>query len=283
MGGFRVAADQHKTEAVRARCAPGLLATSIVLIALSSPAAAGGYPHELDPQRESATVAAGGLLGVVALGLHEQHDALTPTALASLTPSDVIRIDRSATARWSPGASFASDLLQRILIPMPLTLAITGRGKDEPAVPAVMCAEVVLLTSSIVQLLKGVFPRNRPFVYNPDSRIPLEEKLANGARRSFPSGHAANAFAAAVFMGTVYGDLYPDSNARGWVWGAALTAAACTALLRYVAGRHYPSDLVVGAGVGAAIGYLVPHWHKVDSDEEGRASTVPLLAWRITF
>jgi membrane-associated phospholipid phosphatase len=66
----------------------------------------------------------------------------------------------------------------------------------------------------------------------------------------------------------VFEKLYPESSARGWVWGGCLTAAATTGYLRYAAGRHYPSDILVGAAMGAFVGYLVPRLHEIETAPE---------------
>ena len=38
---------------------------------------------------------------------------------------------------------------------------------------------------------------------------------------------------------------------------------AVTGYLRFKAGKHFPTDIIVGYGVGATIGYLVPELHKL--------------------
>jgi hypothetical protein len=48
---------------------------------------------------------------------------------------------------------------------------------------------------------------------------------------------------------------------RALWWGAMMGGAAATAHLRVRAGKHFYSDVVVGALVGSAIGILVPRLH----------------------
>jgi membrane-associated phospholipid phosphatase len=67
-----------------------------------------------------------------------------------------------------------------------------------------------------------------------------------------------------VFFAGSFARLNPDSGARGWVWGGCLTAAAATGVLRWVAGRHFPTDILAGAAVGATAGWLVPRLHEAD-------------------
>jgi len=46
------------------------------------------------------------------------------------------------------------------------------------------------------------------------------------------------------------------------VWTAAATIPAITGYLRVRGGRHFPTDVIGGYIVGAAVGCLVPHLHR---------------------
>jgi PAP2 superfamily len=61
---------------------------------------------------------------------------------------------------------------------------------------------------------------------------------------SFPSGHTANAFAAAEFLRQEYKDVSP------WYGIAGYAAAAATGYLRVSNNRHWAGDVIAGAGVG---------------------------------
>ncbi|WP_442591282.1 phosphatase PAP2 family protein [Pedobacter sp. AW31-3R] len=78
---------------------------------------------------------------------------------------------------------------------------------------------------------------------------------------SFPSGHTANAFAAAEFLNREYRDVSP------WIGYAGYTVATATGVLRMYNNKHWLSDVVAGAGVGIAstkIAYLIyPHLKKL--------------------
>lgn len=63
---------------------------------------------------------------------------------------------------------------------------------------------------------------------------------------SFPSGHAAAAFASAEFMRQEYKDVSP------WYGVAGYMAAGATGALRMYNNRHWMSDVLAGAGVGIA-------------------------------
>ena len=126
-------------------------------------------------------------------------------------------------------------------------------------------ASVAMLANQIVKfvaLRERPYTRSGPYPENdPDSRL------------SFYSGHTTTAFALAVSGATLYdmrGGRYP-----GVVWGVALALAAGVGYLRIGADKHYFTDVLVGALVGAAAGYLVPKlFHQKDGDEGGTQYTL---------
>jgi undecaprenyl-diphosphatase len=94
------------------------------------------------------------------------------------------------------------------------------------------------------QLLKNLLCRARPnaagagefFAAFPCVPVPY-------ALASFPSGHATTAFA----LATVLSLWYPRGR---WVWGAG---AVLVGWSRIVLGSHFPSDVLAGAVLGAAV------------------------------
>jgi undecaprenyl-diphosphatase len=85
------------------------------------------------------------------------------------------------------------------------------------------------------QILKPLVARDRPYLHVPGLACPF----GAGGGFSMPSNHAANAFALAAAFGAP------------WIWGVAVAVA----MLRLVAGVHYPSDVLVGALIGGGVGY----------------------------
>jgi undecaprenyl-diphosphatase len=63
---------------------------------------------------------------------------------------------------------------------------------------------------------------------------------------SFPSGHTAGSFAAAVALSGVYPEDRP----------LLLLLASAVGVSRVYLGHHFPSDVLVGAAAGAAVGML---------------------------
>lgn len=94
--------------------------------------------------------------------------------------------------------------------------------------------------------LKHTFPERRPDGSN---------------RRSFPSGHASISFAAAATL----------QNRYGWEAGVpAQLAASFVALSRVEARKHHWYDVVAGAAIGEASGFLIT---------SKRTARVQVLPW----
>ncbi|MCU0608333.1 MAG: phosphatase PAP2 family protein [Chitinispirillaceae bacterium] len=201
-----------------------------------------------------------GLAGCIGAFLAETSPAsLTRAEISLLSRDDVNAMDRNATFHYSHNAGRASDVLSGVLIVAPLGLITAIRGRNSVTTFSVMYAEVLMLAYALPSLGKQLSGRARPYLYNPD--VPLENKLGSDALSSFFSRHTTIAFASACYLSTVFDDAYPHSESGRWVRIAALSAASATGYLRYAAGQHFPSDILVGALVGSAIGFGVPFAH----------------------
>jgi len=53
-----------------------------------------------------------------------------------------------------------------------------------------------------------------------------------------------------------------DSRMKPIVWATAISLPAVTGLLRYEAGKHYLSDVIIAYGMGAMVGTLIPKMHE---------------------
>ena len=108
---------------------------------------------------------------------------------------------------------------------------------------AALALAVLLATIVADYALKPAFDRVRPFVASP-------AVLVIGGRphdASFPSGHAANAFASALILSTTV----PRGRIVWW------PVAAAIAYSRIYLGVHYPLDVIGGAFVGLVCAALV--------------------------
>ncbi|GIV34067.1 MAG: hypothetical protein KatS3mg031_1602 [Chitinophagales bacterium] len=183
----------------------------------------------------------------------------TPEQVQALDKQDIWVIDRHATQRWSPPAAIASDVFLYTGIAMPALLFINKNVRREKYV-SLMYAETLLMTMGVTNIVKVLTKRYRPFAYNP--AVAMDKRTEKDARKSFFSGHTSLTASASFFMARVYCDLNPDSRLKPLVWTSAALLPAIVGMLRYLAGKHYPTDILAGYVTGAGIGFLVPYLHK---------------------
>ncbi len=168
-------------------------------------------------------------------------------------------IDALGRTRVDAGAARASDALLYGTLALGLggTPILAGPGAAGPALGNVV--EAFAINGAITELTKQAVDRPRPYTLG-DGRTgsPDDDK-------SFFSGHssttAAVAFAAARTV-DLSADLAPA--ARVGLYGGATALSATTAALRVAAGKHWPSDVIVGLLVGGSVGWLVPELHRAD-------------------
>ncbi|ORM16552.1 bifunctional phosphatase PAP2/diacylglycerol kinase family protein [Prescottella equi] len=132
-------------------------------------------------------------------------------------------------------------------------MGLAGGRARRAAVRGVLAVAGASALSNAV--LKPVFPRRRPPAGTPEFTV--RRGLPAPRSSSFPSGHSASAaaFATAVALE------YPAA-------GVALAPlAAAVAYSRVHTGVHWPSDIAVGAGVGAAVALATRRWWAVRDEE----------------
>jgi membrane-associated phospholipid phosphatase len=148
----------------------------------------------------------------------------------------VARIDIPALDRTMRGLSDAANY-SRIWIGAAVLIGVAGGDDGRRA--AVDGLVSIAVTSAVVNAaLKPLGQRRRP-----DREAPPARQVRMPSSRSFPSGHAASAFAFAT-------------GAAGTQPQIALplrTLAALVAYSRVHTGVHYPGDVVVGSLLGVLL------------------------------
>jgi undecaprenyl-diphosphatase len=118
-----------------------------------------------------------------------------------------------------------------------IALAVSGVAH---AWKIVMAALLATGTAHVIYgVAKRVIGRKRPFERDPALQ-PLARVLD---RYSFPSGHCM----------TLTAVLIPIVHAAPRVWPVAFGALAILSWCRLAAAHHYPSDVIAGIGLGAAV------------------------------
>jgi membrane-associated phospholipid phosphatase len=166
-----------------------------------------------------------------------------------------------ADLRWDDTelANVASNVTGFALAPLAslglceVAAGVDGRSRDAPA-NALVVLEAVVLAGALGEAVKLAAGRQRPFAHfrDPSAAGPRDpdENL------SFYSGHTTLDFSLAVASGTL-------ASMRGYrlapaVWASALPVAFLTGYLRIAADRHYFTDVLTGALLGSAVGFVVP-------------------------
>lgn len=130
-----------------------------------------------------------------------------------------------------------------------------GRGKPACASALVWAAAAVLGT----QAISSLWARPRPTDAHPGEAV--LHFVSPSANPSFPSDHAAAAFAIAFAV------LFVSRRAGLWF----LVAAAAVGVSRILVGLHYPGDVLAGAAVGFFAAWAV---HRV-----ARRPLMAIVGW----
>jgi len=115
-------------------------------------------------------------------------------------------------------------------------LAIQGTSAGPDLLQFLLTAVVGI---GVYKALKGTLVRERPFVHDGTidcGAVPLDQY-------SFPSGHTLHAVAFTILF----------THAEPALFAVCAPFAVLVALSRIILGLHYPSDVVVGAALGASI------------------------------
>jgi membrane-associated phospholipid phosphatase len=234
----------------------GAVCAVLWLAGHAAPAAAQDAPGVEADLATDGTITGVALLGSALLTLY-------PVDLDSSWDSELFGgLDRGVRANYSASAAKLSDAMLVVAIVTPAALNLGGELDDAAGDRLLIYGESLAVNGLFSSVAKYLVQRPRPYTYNPDPMIEaFEREQGKDSRLSFYSGHAALSFGAAVTGAYLYGLSAPDEHARAVVWGFTLATATATANLRVLAGKHYYSDVVVGAVVGAGIGYLVPALH----------------------
>ena len=242
-------------------------------------------PYSLEVNREVVIFSGGLALGIIDRELIKNTKPLTIEELATLSRENVNSFDRAATYNWSPSSANLSDILLITSMLSPLLLLSSSAVWDDGGTYTIMYLQNFIWSFSVPHLAKATVTRYRPFVYNDE--VPDEMRIIPDSKHSFFSGHTSYAFSFAVFLSTTFANYNPDSSLKPYVWGSSLLLAATVGYLRFAAGMHYPTDIITGAIVGSAIGYLIPLIHEKDVDGSSplpaKISTNNLFAISIGF
>lgn len=174
-------------------------------------------------------------------------------------------VDLRVRSNFSASADALSNLSFGLAVVTPLFAELGSGINDEAGRRTLLYGETIGASLLFNAIAKYTVQRPRPYAYSGNERVKAYiGTQGNDSRVSFYSGHAALTFAAAVSGSYLFAEGSSDKNARAVMWGVEFALASATANLRVIAGKHYYSDVVIGAIMGAAIGFGVPALHHSD-------------------
>ena len=147
--------------------------------------------------------------------------------------------------------TFDAPITSAEVIALPAALLVAGYARhDSYQVGTALLAGEAYADSAVVDLaVKAITRRKRPSDVPPGASF-NDTFFAGGKSpfkgSSFPSGHAAGAFAVATVVATRY-------HTHRWVPWAVYGFATAISLSRVTTSAHFPSDVFLGAALGYTI------------------------------
>jgi membrane-associated phospholipid phosphatase len=158
-----------------------------------------------------------------------------------------------------------SDAVLAGSVLLPIALLFDGQIRRDWLDILIMYLETMSLSPNIYEwsfMGPSFLNRIRPVSYYDELAFDVRSDGHN--RNSFYSGHVASVAASTFFMVKVYSDYHPEiGNNKYLLYSAALVPPVILGYFRMKALRHFPSDILVGIGVGAICGVLVPELHRL--------------------
>ncbi|MGD1045146.1 MAG: phosphatase PAP2 family protein [Bacteroidota bacterium] len=200
-------------------------------------------------------------------GLVFHKSELTPLEIQALNKSIFNGIDSWAfdqdPSKIDVFAKY-SDYGVAATVVLPVFLMFDKQIKQDWVDVLLMYMETMSITPNIYEWSPlGVNFQNRirPIAYY--DQLSYDQRKSANNRNSFYSGHEAVVTASTFFMAKVYSDYNPGiGNNKYLLYGAALIPPLIEGYFRVKSLAHFPSDVMVGMGVGALCGILIPELHR---------------------
>ncbi|THH34953.1 phosphatase PAP2 family protein [Neolewinella litorea] len=210
-------------------------------------------------------VMVGATTGIDAL---RSKDEISDETLLRLETTKVGRLDRwgleqDALNRFR--SEEASDYFFNGSVLLPFALFVDRKFRKDWLDIGVLYLEAHAL-SAATYAFSPIGPlfvdRYRPVAYYDE--LSYEDRQAGNNRNSFFSGHVSTTAVGTFFFTKVLSDYNPQwtGRQRAIAFTLASLPPAFVAVQRVRALKHFPTDTVVGMGVGAFFGVMVPHLHK---------------------
>ena len=218
-------------------------------------------PYKTSWKTDGLAIAGGVGLSALGLSLIKNKKDLTIDQVNALSKDDVFFMDRFSAGDLSDKADKDSYFpFYGSFAAVPVMMLLNKNERHHAGQVLALFVETMSATGALYSITAGSVQRSRPFVYN--TSLPIGDRTDSDAQRSFFAGHTAATATASFFAAKIFSDFNPDSKARPYIWAAAAVVPAAVGYLRLRGGQHFLSDNLLGYGIGAGVGILVPHLHK---------------------
>ena len=184
-------------------------------------------------------------------------------------PATLNSFDRGAVRYHNAVLQPVADVSLGLIIGVPIVLDLIELGFSKAfAEDFTVLFETLAINTAFQGGIALIVQRPRPLSYAGE---PIA--LRGDGYTSFYAGHVATAVAA---MAVVSQTLRLRYGIKVWPWILTAGVGTLMAVGRVGAGAHFPTDVIVGAVAGLAIGITVPWLHQ-RGHEEGQVRLVPAL------
>jgi membrane-associated phospholipid phosphatase len=214
--------------------------------------------YQYRPKKDLPVLGASAIVLGGALYFQEKVPALSQTQIGALNPSSINSFDRYACNQWNTNIAKGSDVLAIGTVLLPAYFAINKNTRSSFVPIANVSIQSLFLSQALANLAK-FSKRNRPYLYNPD--VDMTYKLKPDSRMSFYSAHTTTVSSSCFSFAFAHSTYYKDSKANPYIWSTAIVLPAIEGYLRVKAGKHYPSDVIVGYLVGLGSAWIMHQVH----------------------
>jgi membrane-associated phospholipid phosphatase len=172
---------------------------------------------------------------------------------------DLNFVDRPFAGRYAPAWSTASDFGMAALGVAPVLVLTPDQGFLNMLNDSVVIYQSALLATMLSGVASLGASRGRPYTYG--DKAPVEVREGPEGSLSYFSGHAAFSFAMSTSLFWSVHRRHRNSLFSWSVLGVGTATASFVALARVMGGKHFPTDALAGAAIGASVGTLIPALH----------------------
>jgi len=208
---------------------------------------------------------------------HQQAEHHQPLLVGSMTESNINKInglDRPTAGQWDIVAKGQGKFLLYIaiyILPYALLL-FAGTIRNRFSLFFLFLMGYVL-TEASTGVTKGLVERYRPFVYMSQEKVAaltgkakekfLEDIIASDVANSFFSGDLSVAAFSWTFFALVFCWYTANKKLQILICITAVLMVALTAYFRVSSGKHFPTDVIVGALFGSILAFVILKIHQI--------------------